>query len=152
MSLLCQGMDSRRKPPASPAPRTGIRTGMHRKLTISIAVAAGTGVALLLARDRIAVAIKRWTRSRVENDDVTLARKVETHIFRPHDAPKGDVSVDVEAGVAYLRGVVDAEWSARFAAGAEEVPGILGVKNLLHPPGTPAPASRPKLQRQRSDH
>ena len=37
-------------------------------------------------------------------DDVTLARKVETHIFRAHDAPKGTVSVDVQAGVAYLRG------------------------------------------------
>jgi osmotically-inducible protein OsmY len=117
---------------------------MDRKLTISIAVAAGTGVALLLARRRIAVAIKRWSRSRVEDDDVTLARKVETHIFRPHDAPKGDVSVDVEAGVVYLRGITDAHWSERFAAGAKEVPGIVGVKNLLHPPGTPAPPAPPR--------
>jgi osmotically-inducible protein OsmY len=117
---------------------------MSRKLTISIAVAAGAVAALLLGRRRIAVAIKRWARSRVKDDDVTLARKVETHIFRPHDAPKGDVSVDVEAGVAYLRGVADADWSARFAAGAQEVPGILGVKNLLHPPGTPAPPPPPR--------
>ena len=31
-------------------------------------------------------------------DDVTLARKVETEIFRDVNAPKGDVSVDVQAG------------------------------------------------------
>jgi osmotically-inducible protein OsmY len=117
---------------------------MDRKLTISIAVAAGAGAALLLGRRRIAIAIKRWARSRVEKDDVTLARKVETHIFRPHDAPKGDVSVDVEAGVVYLRGVADAHWTARFGAGAKEVPGILGVNNLLHPPGTPAPPAPPR--------
>jgi osmotically-inducible protein OsmY len=117
---------------------------MDRKLTLSIGVAAGTGVALLLARRRIGIAIKRWSRSRVERDDVTLARKVETHIFRPHDAPKGDVSVDVEAGVAYLRGIADATWSARFAEGARQVPGILDVRNLLHPPGTPAPPAPPR--------
>ena len=128
---------------------------MSRKLTISIAVAAGAVAALLLGRRRIADALKRWSRSRVEDDDVTLARKVETHIFRPHDAPKGDVSVDVEAGVAYLRGVADADWSARFAAGAGEVPGILGVKNLLHPPGTPAPPAPPRgviLERGEREH
>jgi osmotically-inducible protein OsmY len=117
---------------------------MDRKLTISLAVVAAAGAALLLGRRRIAIAIKRWSRSRVEDDDLTLARKVETHIFRPHDAPKGAVSVDVEAGVVYLRGVVDADWSARFAAGASEVPGILGVNNLLHPPGTPAPPAPPR--------
>src|SRR4051812_41049928 len=49
-------------------------------------------------------------------DDVTLARKVETEIFRAPDAPKGQVSVDVQAGVAYLRGAVsDEAWIARFA-------------------------------------
>jgi osmotically-inducible protein OsmY len=117
---------------------------MDRKLIISIAIAVTVGATLGLGRRRISDAIKRWSRSRGENDDVTLARKVETHIFRPHDAPKGDVSVDVEAGVVYLRGVADAQWSARFAAGAQEVPGIVGVKNLLHPPGTPAPPAPPR--------
>src|SRR5687768_11129298 len=32
-------------------------------------------------------------------DDVTLARKVETEIFRSADAPKGAVSVNAENGV-----------------------------------------------------
>jgi osmotically-inducible protein OsmY len=78
-------------------------------------------------------------------DDVTLARKVETEIFRAADAPKGDVSVDVQAGVVYLRGTVaDEAWIDRFADEAKKVDGIKGVKNLLHRPGTPAPAAEPR--------
>jgi osmotically-inducible protein OsmY len=78
-------------------------------------------------------------------DDVTLARKVETAIFRPHDAPKGTVSVDVQAGVAYLRGEAPPEWIERLAADARAVDGIQGVKNLLHTPGTPTPAAEPRF-------
>ena len=39
-------------------------------------------------------------------DDATLADRVRSEIFRAADAPKGSVSVDVQAGVAYLRGEV----------------------------------------------
>ncbi len=75
-------------------------------------------------------------------DDVTLARKVETEIFREADAPKGDVSVDVQDGVAHLRGeVADRDAADRLASEARNVEGIKGVENLLHPPGTPAPAA-----------
>jgi osmotically-inducible protein OsmY len=78
-------------------------------------------------------------------DDVTLARKVETEIFRPDDAPKGQVSIDVQAGVVYLRGTVDSdEWIQRFADDATKVDGIKGVKNLLHRPGTPVPTAEPR--------
>ena len=37
-------------------------------------------------------------------DDVTLARKVETELFRPADVPKGAISVNVNDGVVELRG------------------------------------------------
>jgi osmotically-inducible protein OsmY len=75
-------------------------------------------------------------------DDVTLAHKVETEIFRPADAPKGDVSVDVQAGVVHLRGMVaDEQWIARLADEAGKVDGVKDVKNLLHQPGTPAPSA-----------
>jgi osmotically-inducible protein OsmY len=80
-----------------------------------------------------------------EPDDVTLARKVETEIFRAHDAPKGTVSVDVQAGVAYLRGEAPPEWIERLATEARAVDGIQGVKNLLHSPGTPTPAAEPRF-------
>jgi osmotically-inducible protein OsmY len=79
---------------------------------------------------------------REEPDDVTLAHKVETEIFRDAAAPKGDVSVDVQKGVVNLRGTVDDEqWIARLAEQAEQVDGVKGVNNLLHRPGTPAPSS-----------
>jgi hypothetical protein len=32
---------------------------------------------------------------------------------------------------------------------ARQLAGVCGVENLLHLPGTPAPASRPKLVRER---
>jgi osmotically-inducible protein OsmY len=85
------------------------------------------------------------TPSRHEHmDDATLADRVRTEIFRAHDAPKGGVSVDVQAGVVYLRGEVsDQAWIERFAADARQVEGITGVKNLLHAPGTPTPAAEP---------
>ena len=83
---------------------------------------------------------------RIEDvDDVTLARKVETEIFRDPDAPKGQVSVDVQAGVANLRGMVpDEGWITKLADDAKKVDGIKDVNNLLHRPGTPAPAPEPR--------
>ena len=75
-------------------------------------------------------------------DDVTLARKVETEIFRPADAPKGSVSVNAENGVVFLRGVVEQrDWIERLGAEAEAVGGVKEVRNLLHLPGTDAPVA-----------
>lgn len=65
-------------------------------------------------------------------DDVTLAHKVESIIFREHDAPKGHVNIHAENGVIYLRGGVSQEWSDRLADRARAVDGVRGVKNLLH--------------------
>ena len=73
-------------------------------------------------------------------NDAALARKVETEIFRPDDAPKGKVSVNAEDGVVYLRGEVDQqEMIDRLGEEARKVEGVKGVKNLLHVPGAPAP-------------
>src|SRR5215218_10485960 len=44
--------------------------------------------------------------------DETLARKVESEIFRDADAPKGQVDVNVVDGVVYLRGEVEEDMSA----------------------------------------
>jgi osmotically-inducible protein OsmY len=77
-----------------------------------------------------------------ELDDVALAHKVESEIFRDANAPKGAVSVNAEHGVVYLRGqVADQEWVERLAEAARNVDGVKGIKNLLHPPGTPAPSA-----------
>ena len=75
-------------------------------------------------------------------DDVTLARKVETEIFRSDDAPKGAVSVNAENGVVFLRGAVeDGAWIERFEAETRKVAGVKEVRNLLHLPGTEAPVA-----------
>jgi len=80
-----------------------------------------------------------------EIDDATLADRVRSEIFRAADAPKGSVSVDVQAGVAYLRGEVDSrDWIDRLGKDAHKVQGIDGVKNLLHVPGTPTPTAEPR--------
>jgi BON domain len=74
-------------------------------------------------------------------DDVTLARKVETEIFRPEDAPKGQVDVNVENGIVFLRGEVERPEIIKDLEGrARKVQGVREVENLLHTPGSPAPA------------
>ncbi|MFL5868204.1 MAG: BON domain-containing protein [Thermoleophilaceae bacterium] len=65
-------------------------------------------------------------------NDPALARKVESEIFRATDAPKGQVSVNVENGVVYLRGELDdAEKVRTLAEDAAKVDGVRGVENLL---------------------
>lgn len=83
-------------------------------------------------------------------DDVALAHKVETELFRHARVPKGQIDVNAEDGAVFLRGVVERDDDiARVEAVAERITGVLRVENLLHLPGTPAPASRPKLVRDR---
>ena len=75
-------------------------------------------------------------------DDVTLARKVESEIFRDDDAPKGQVDVNAVNGVVYLRGEVErAELIDDLVKAAKKVSGVKGVENLLHTPGSPAPTT-----------
>jgi osmotically-inducible protein OsmY len=73
-------------------------------------------------------------------NDPALAAKVQSEIFRDADAPKGDVSVNVEDGVVYLRGQVDSpDAIGGLEQAARSVEGVRGVENLLHGPGEPAP-------------
>jgi osmotically-inducible protein OsmY len=80
--------------------------------------------------------------SKPQPDDVTLARKVETEIFRAPDAPKGRISVNAENGVVFLRGEIDdPQWITRLGDEAARVNGVAAVRNLLHTPATPAPTA-----------
>jgi osmotically-inducible protein OsmY len=75
-------------------------------------------------------------------NDVGLTRKVESHIFRPEDAPKGRVSVNAEDGVVFLRGEVETqEQIDTLVRSADHVDGVEEVRNLMHLPGEPAPTS-----------
>jgi osmotically-inducible protein OsmY len=74
-------------------------------------------------------------------DDVTLARKVETEIFRDADVPEGQINVNVEDGVVYLRGELEErDLIEDLGVQARKVQGVLAVENLLHVPGEEAPA------------
>ena len=74
-----------------------------------------------------------------EYDDVTLARKVESEVFRPEGAPKGAVDVNAEYGVVYLRGEVERQDQIDdLEARTRKVEGVTEVVNLLHLPGQPA--------------
>jgi osmotically-inducible protein OsmY len=74
-------------------------------------------------------------------DDVTLARKVETEIFRDAEVPKGQINVNVEDGVVYLRGELEErDLIQDLESQARKVQGVLGVENLLHVRGEEAPA------------
>ena len=72
-----------------------------------------------------------------EYDDVTLARKVETEIFRPADVPKGAISVNVNDGVVELRGeIADQRQIDELGDTARKVDGVRDVRNLLHTAGS----------------
>ena len=74
-------------------------------------------------------------------DDVTIARKVESAIFRDHEVAKGHVDVNVADGVVWLRGEVKTpDLVKELEALAQAVPEVRGVENLLHLPKTPAPS------------
>jgi hypothetical protein len=93
-----------------------------------------------------AYAVKQQAHVREESkpqpDDVTLARKVESEIFRDADVPEGKVNVDAEDGRVVLRGEVDSpELIEELVGKARKVQGVQDVESLLHTPGEPASAS-----------
>lgn len=70
-------------------------------------------------------------------DDATLARKVETEILRGEDVPKGQINVNAEGGVVYLRGEVERpELIDDLEQAARKVQGVRDVANFLHVAGT----------------
>jgi hypothetical protein len=89
-------------------------------------------------------------RPKEQPDDVTLAHKVESELFRDPQVPKGRLNVNAEDGVVFLRGVVEDESTIRsLEDAARRIAGVRGVENLLHLPGTPPPPSRPRTVRER---
>ena len=73
-------------------------------------------------------------------DDVTIARKVETIIFRDIDVDKGKVDVNVAERVVWLRGeVTSQDLITELEARATGVTEVRRVENLLHVPEAPAP-------------
>ena len=92
----------------------------------------------------------RHGRAKSDMDDTTLARKVETELFRDADAPKGGVNVNVVDGVVQLRGQVKRPEDIKaLEARTRAVPEVRDVDNLLHLPKTPSPTRTDSPARQR---
>jgi hypothetical protein len=76
-------------------------------------------------------------------DDVGLAHKVESVLFRDPRVPKGRISINAESGTVFLRGQLeDPDLIDDLAARVRDIPGVSEVDNLLHLPGTEAPHPR----------
>jgi hypothetical protein len=77
---------------------------------------------------------------RPQPDDVTLARQVESELFRDEEVPKGQINVNAENGKIVLRGEVEGPEMIRdLESRARSVHGVQDVENLLHVPGAEAP-------------
>jgi BON domain-containing protein len=95
------------------------------------------------ARGATAGAVKR-VRHRSETprelDDVTLARKVESELFRDPSVPKGQISINAQRGVVQLRGEVpSAEMLSDLVGRTRRIQGVRDVESLLHLHGVDAP-------------
>jgi osmotically-inducible protein OsmY len=107
-------------------------TKRARKL-VSHAAADGAGTA-----KRAAHAIRRP--EEVELDDTTLVDKVESIVFRKHDLPKGQININAENGVVFLRGQVEnPELVETLETRVRKVRGVKDVENLLHTGETSSP-------------
>ena len=105
------------------------------KTNVSTAATQATAKATAVAGKAQSAARSHMPGTDGDIDDVTLARKVETEIFRAADAPKGQVDVNAENGVVFLRGQVDRpELVEALEARVRKVQGVKGVENLLHTP------------------
>ena len=79
--------------------------------------------------------------TKLNPDDQTLVDRVESEIFRDRKKIKGKVNINAEEGVVVLRGELESQYLIEDLVNAvREVDGVRNVENLLHTPGTEAPA------------
>ena len=126
------------------ARRHGMRdrvAGTVRQLARRTARALQTTAALAAGRGR-GLAHRLRPSTAPPLDDAELAHKVESILFRDPAVPKGKLSINAEKGTVFLRGQVDTSELVRdLEQRVRRIAGVSGVENLLHLPGTPAPAS-----------
>ena len=100
--------------------------GLARRQSRKVAGVAKQGTALKQKATHMREAEKP------QPDDVTLARKVETEIFRDADVPKGKINVNAENGKVVLRGEVgEPSLIEDLEKRTKKVQGVREVENLL---------------------
>ena len=105
------------------------RTGRHAERAARGAVATASGAMK-------AASHARSSSSTGATDDVTLAARAETALFRDPSVPKGSINVNAERGTLVLRGEVPtAELRDRLGEEAERIDGVWSVHNLLRVEG-----------------
>lgn len=73
-------------------------------------------------------------------DDNTLRDRVQSEVFADADVPKGDININVVAGIVELRGELAGQADIDMVVERVcAVPHVVGVRSYLHLPGTPAP-------------
>jgi osmotically-inducible protein OsmY len=78
-----------------------------------------------------------------ELDDATIADRIRSEVLGRRDLRAHGVLVNVENGVAQLRGPVPTrEAMAEIVDRTRAVPGVVDVHNLMHLPDEPAPNKR----------
>jgi osmotically-inducible protein OsmY len=103
------------------------------------------------ATQRRSAARPQATTTPKDLDDVGLARKVETVIFRDRTVPKGKIDVNAADGVVWLRGEAKTpDMIKLLERQTAAIPEVKRVENLLHLPKTPAPtrADTPPSEQQ----
>jgi hypothetical protein len=70
---------------------------------------------------------------KAQPNDAALVQKVQSEVFRDPAIPKGQINVNAENGVVYLRGRVDSpDLMAQFERAVRDVQGVRDVENLMH--------------------
>jgi hypothetical protein len=86
--------------------------------------------------------MKHLEEANLPENDATLAHKVESELFQGLDIPSGQININAEDGVVFLRGIVERpSLIVDIERRVWDVHGVRGVQNLLHLAGTPAPSS-----------
>jgi hypothetical protein len=74
-----------------------------------------------------------------EVDDATLLDRVESALFAQPEIPKGAINLEVRDRIVVLRGELGPIDIERVHEAVARMPGVHGVDDLFHLPGTPAP-------------
>jgi osmotically-inducible protein OsmY len=73
-------------------------------------------------------------------DDATIAQRIRSEVLGRPALDAREIIVDVNAGVARLRGQLDdREQIQSIVEQTKEIPGVLDVESLIHLAGMPAP-------------
>jgi osmotically-inducible protein OsmY len=108
------------------------RTGRHAERAMRNAGATASGAVA-------AISHARGPAGTGAVDDVTLAARAETELFRDPSIPKGSININAERGTLVLRGEVpSSELRDRLGDEAERINGVWSVHNLLRVEGEEA--------------